>query len=92
MSSGKEILRSLYVKALRLQRDPSTIPDNGLIQELGIDSITSLEILIWVEEEFKIVIDDEDLSSKLIDSLETLWNYVNTRLECQVQSNEEEHH
>ncbi|MFE0530362.1 acyl carrier protein [Micromonospora sp. SD19] len=76
----KERLRKTLVNALRLDRDPATIPDTDLRQELDIDSIAALEFLIWVENEFGIQIDDEDLSVVLVDSLDTLAAYVDARL------------
>lgn len=80
MSDTKQRLRRAVVAALRLERDPATIPDNNLRSELGIDSITGLELLIWVEQEFGIQIDDDDLSVELVDSLDTLAAYVEGRL------------
>ena len=80
MSNTQERLRKVVVSALRLDRDPATIPTTGLRDELGIDSIAGLELLIWVENEFGIQIDDEDLSVALVDSLDTLAAYVEARL------------
>ncbi|MFK3979422.1 acyl carrier protein [Micromonospora sp. NPDC050397] len=76
----KDRLRKTLVDALRLDRDPATVPDSDLRQKLDIDSIAALELLIWVENEFGIQIDDEDLSVALVDSLETLAAYVDARL------------
>lgn len=79
MSDTKERLRKTVVSALRLDRDPSTIPDSDLRQQLDIDSLAGLELLIWVENEFGIQIDDEDLSVALVDSIDTLAEYVDAR-------------
>ncbi|MFF5258049.1 acyl carrier protein [Actinomadura viridis] len=78
MSDTKDRLRRVLVEALRLDRDPASIPDEGLRQALDIDSVNGLEFLIWVENEFDIQIDDEDLSVELVDSLTTLADYVET--------------
>jgi acyl carrier protein len=80
MSDTKERLRKTVVSALRLNRDPSTIPDTDMRQQLDIDSLAGLELLIWVENEFGIQIDDEDLTVALVDSLDTLAEYVDSRL------------
>jgi acyl carrier protein len=80
MSQTKERLRKIMVTALRLDRAPGTIPDTNLRHELSIDSIAGLELLIWVENEFGIQIDDDDLSVALVDSLDTLAAYVDSRL------------
>ncbi|MFF8960028.1 acyl carrier protein [Streptomyces sp. NPDC014894] len=76
----KDRLRKVVVEALRLDREPSAVPDEGLRQALDIDSVAGLELLIWVENEFGIQIDDEDLSVLLVDSLNVLGDYVEERL------------
>ena len=60
MTDIKKQLRSIIVHALRLDQSPESIPDTGLTAALGLDSINSLELLIWVENHFKISIDDEE--------------------------------
>ncbi|MEU6021897.1 acyl carrier protein [Micromonospora sp. NPDC047134] len=80
MSDTKERLRRVLVEALRLNRTPEEIPDEGLREALDIDSVSGLEFLIWVENEFGIQIDDEDLSVALVDSLDTLATYVEGRM------------
>ena len=76
MEDIKSRLREIFVKALRTNLDASEIGDNGLVSRLGIDSINSLEILIWVEDEFNVTIEDEDLSPQLVDSLDILTEYI----------------
>jgi acyl carrier protein len=80
MSDTMQRLRTTVVAALRLDRDPADVPTSDLRDALGIDSISGLELLIWVENEFDIQIDDEDLSVELVDNLETLAAYVDRRL------------
>lgn len=80
MEDLKTNLRKIVAKALRLESDPAEIGDMNLISTLGIDSISSMEILIWVEDEFNITIEDEDLSPALVDSLDTLATYVERRI------------
>jgi acyl carrier protein len=72
----KTRLAELYIKALRLQILPEDVGRDNLVADLGIDSVNSLELLIWVEDEFKIRIEDEELSVALVDSIDTLANYV----------------
>ncbi len=79
MADTKRRLRKVLVDSLDLQRDPETIPDTNLVAELGLDSINTIEFLIWVESEFAIEIADEDLSVDLIDDLNRLASYVEQR-------------
>lgn len=76
----KDRLRKVIVEALRLDRAPETVPDENLRDALGIDSVAGLELLIWVENEFGIQIDDEDLNVLLVDSINVLGAYVEDRL------------
>lgn len=76
MSDTKAKLKQVLVKSLRLDIEPSTIPDTQVADRLGIDSIKALEFLVWVENEFSIEIDDSALSAQLVDSLDTLAAYI----------------
>lgn len=76
----KDRLRKVLVEALRLEVDPAAVPDEGLRDAYGIDSVGGLEFLIWVENEFSIQIDDDDLNVSLVDSLNVLADYVERRL------------
>jgi acyl carrier protein len=76
MNRTIEKLKEVLVKSLRLEIDPKTLPETNLAERLGIDSIKSLEFLVWVENEFGIEIADEDLSVRLVDSLQALAGYI----------------
>ncbi|MFB7476425.1 phosphopantetheine-binding protein [Kitasatospora sp. NPDC057692] len=79
MEEIKARLRKVLVDSLELSIAPSEIPDRGLVEALGLDSINTIEFLIWVESEFGVEIADEDLSIKLIDDLDLLAEYVHGR-------------
>jgi acyl carrier protein len=81
MDDTKKRLREVLIEALDLKIDPASIPDTNLVAELGLDSINTIEYLIWVESEFAIEIADEDLSIDLIDDLNKLADYVRARQE-----------
>ena len=88
MNDTKAKLKTVLVKSLRLDCSPESVPEHNLASELGIDSLKSLEFLVWVENEFGIEIDDSDLSVKLIDSIDYLASYVERKqaLRAGVQS------
>jgi acyl carrier protein len=75
----KKRLRKVLVESLDLKLDPESIPEVNLVAELGLDSINTIEYLIWVESEFNIEISDGDLSIDLIDDLNKLAAYVEER-------------
>ncbi len=69
-------LKDLYVRALRLHISPDNIGESHLIQSLGIDSVKMMEILTTVEDEYNFEIDNNDISPKLVDSIESLASYI----------------
>lgn len=76
MEAIKAVLRDIYVTVLRLQMAPAELVETHLIANLGIDSIIALEILTQVENRFGIVVEDEDITPALVDSLDALSAYV----------------
>ncbi|WP_406153104.1 phosphopantetheine-binding protein [Streptomyces sp. NBC_01023] len=76
MDEIKDRLRKVLVDSIELSVAPSEVPDRGLVEALGLDSIDTIKFLIWVESEFGVEIADEDLSIKLIDDLDPLADYV----------------
>ena len=78
-------LRTTIIKALQSNIPPEKIKGENMIEELSISSVDSLEILVWVENEFGIMIDDSDLSQDLIMSLERLKAYIKEKLSKQIE-------
>jgi len=76
MEDIKSGLRELFVDTLRLPISPAEVGETNLIADLGIDSIGVMELLTRVENQFKILIDDADVSPDLVDSLNTLADYI----------------
>lgn len=71
-------LKEIIEKSIDVNKE-DIIGDN-LITELGINSVDALEILVWVENTFDIIIEDEDLSIDLLSSINTLADYVENKL------------
>ena len=84
METTKAKLRKVLVDSLDLEREPDSLPDTDLVNQLGLDSINTIEFLIWVESEFNIEIADEDLSIDLINDLNRLTEYVEQRTQASV--------
>ena len=55
--------------------------DTDLVEAIGVNSIVGIEILVRSEGEFGITIDDEDLSIELIQTLSTLADYIEKKME-----------
>lgn len=73
--------KEIIVDVMELEMSIAEVSGQDLINELGINSIDSVEILVTVESEFDIEISDEDLNSELIQSLDNLVNYIAERLQ-----------
>jgi acyl carrier protein len=73
-------MREILAAVAGYDGSPDQLPDVGIVDEIGLDSITALEYLITIEAEFGIEIADEDLGIDLVDSFETLADYVGERL------------
>lgn len=75
----RERLKEIIVKSMQLNIKPEEINGSNLIGELNINSVDALEILVWVENYFKITIPDEDLNATLLESLDNLSDYLYRR-------------
>ncbi len=69
-------LKSIIIESLELNIKPEQINGEDLINELNINSVDALEILVRVENKFKIVVPDEDLNVSLIATLEGFALYI----------------
>lgn len=73
-------LKELLAEVASAAIDPQDIPDEGVIDSVGVDSVMALEFLVSVEGEFGFEIADEDLSVDLVDSLIVLNDYIERAL------------
>lgn len=75
-------IKEIVVEILKLEEEQASIleKDNDLLQ-LGLDSLTSVEIVVNLENEFDIIIDDEDLLVENMGNIQLLMDLVNKYLE-----------
>lgn len=66
---------------LRLEMRPEEIADGDPIfgDGLGLDSIDALEFVVLVEQEFGIVISDEEIVRQAFSSISALTDFILTR-------------
>jgi acyl carrier protein len=81
MEEIKAALREILVKTLRLSIDPTQVGESNLVAQLGIDSIGLMEIITQVEHRFHIMVEEEDISLTLVNSLDTFSVYVKKKKE-----------
>jgi len=66
------------VSGLRLDFRPADIADDTLIfgEGLGLDSIDALELVVLVEERFRISIPDEEVGKRAFASVDALVDFI----------------
>lgn len=75
-------IKNIVVEILKLEEEQVAVleRDNDLLQ-LGLDSLKSVEIVVNLENEFDIIIDDEDLLVENMVTIQLLMELVNKYLE-----------
>ena len=76
-------VKQLLVTGLRLDRPPSDIPDDSPIfgDGLVLDSIDALELVVLVEDRFRVSIPDEEVGKRAFASVRALVDFIAE--ECQ---------
>ncbi len=71
-------VKELLASGLRLEMPPAEIPDDSPIfgDGLGLDSIDALELVVLVEERFRISIPDEDVGRRAFASVNALVDFI----------------
>jgi len=69
----EETIKSIIVKQLRIDKDEIT-PESSFIEDLGADSLDIVQMVMALEEEFKIDIPDEDVEN--LRTVQDLINYI----------------
>jgi acyl carrier protein len=71
-------VKDLLATGLRLQVAPADIPDDEPIfgETLGLDSIDALELVVLVEDRFRVSIPDEDVGRRAFASVAALVDFI----------------
>jgi acyl carrier protein len=75
----KQQLKVMLIEGLRLDdKRPEDIRDAEpiFIEGLGLDSIDALELVVLVEENFRVTIPDEDVGKSAFASIEALADFI----------------
>lgn len=74
----KERIKRLIVDRLKLEIEPATIDSAQPLfgEGLGLDSIDALELVLGIEQEFGVKIEDQEVGSQALSSVETLADFV----------------
>ena len=71
-------VKELLVSGLRLDVRPADIADDAAIfgEGLGLDSIDALELVVLVEERFRVSIPDEEVGKRAFGSVNALVGFI----------------
>ena len=80
--SVKDKVRNYILENYLFTDDQSELDDNASFLDKGIiDSTGILELVMFIEEEFNIQLNDEDMIPENLDSVENIVNFVTIRSE-----------
>ena len=73
-------VKELLTTGLRLEVSPNEIVDEAPIfgEGLGLDSIDALELVVLVEERFRVAIPDEDVGRRAFASVRALVEFISS--------------
>lgn len=71
-----ERLVELVKKYLKFSGENSVLGKDDNLKDLGLDSISSIQLLIEIEDTYDITISDDHLTDDTFSSLATLWNVI----------------
>lgn len=74
-----DALASFIAEEILNQPERKINPEDKLISSGLIDSLSLVDIALFVEEEFQVIIDDTELNSDTFDTLAELVDLVHTR-------------
>jgi acyl carrier protein len=77
MSSVEDRVRKIVVEQLGVKEDEVT-PESSFVDDLGADSLDTVELVMALEEEFETEIPDED--AEKITTVKQAIDYVNEHL------------
>jgi acyl carrier protein len=71
-------VKELLATGLRLELAPSDIPDESPIfgDGLGLDSIDALELVVLVDDRFRVSIPDEEVGKRAFASVSALVDFI----------------
>jgi acyl carrier protein len=75
----KQRLKAMIVEGLKLEdKRPEDIDDTApiFVDGLGLDSIDALELVVLIEDNFRVTIPDEDVGQRAFASIDALADFI----------------
>ena len=80
MSDMKDKIRLFIVENFLFGKDEDLTDDSSFLEEGIIDSTGILELVSYLEEEFSISVDDEELIPENLDSIKNVVGYLEKKV------------
>ena len=80
MSENKAKIREFIIENFLFGSDDGLQDETSFLEEGIVDSTGILELVNYLEEEFEITIDDEDLIPENLDSINNVVNYLERKI------------
>jgi acyl carrier protein len=82
----KTRLKEIIVNDLEVNIDPSDITDQVSLYDegLGLDSIAIVNFIVTIEARFNFSFDESEISSKLFGNIETLAEFIDSKINSKV--------
>ena len=78
--SNAEIIRSYIVENFLFGDDSGLEDDSSFLEEGILDSTSALELVGFIEKEFSITVDDEEVIPENLDSIINIVNFLKKKL------------
>jgi acyl carrier protein len=79
----KNRVKKILISKLLQGFKPEDIKDDASLIELGVgvDSVATLELIVALEEEFRINIDESEVNQELLATVDSISDYMSKRIE-----------
>ena len=82
MSEQKSLIRTFIVENFLFGDDDGLNDSTSFLEEGVIDSTGILELVSFIEENFKITIEDKELIPENLDSIDNVDRYIKKKAKC----------
>ena len=76
----EERVKTILIQALELNIDPDDLDLDIPLYEIGLDSVSTLSVVVGLEDVFGIEVADEELTEDLFRSIKSLSQYIDNKL------------
>lgn len=80
MNSNEERIKKLLKEVLQCSDNLNDLDPKENLANIGVNSITFIKLIVSIEIEFGIEVEDDNLAFDKMDTLQSIVNYIETRV------------